>query len=336
MIIKKKLKSQMPSLKRRRLGSSNSVNGDSLARKKTKLSNGHYYPLDLLGESAAGILPGIVGAKVFAASWCSELSCPASELKQKLNGGNSAAGPRSSQATEDSSRLPLVRTSRGRVQVLPSRFSDSVIDNWRKDTKISLQDYSLDEDYAVPSSRKEKSGQKSVKTVRNGVKSRIVEQDLSFEYSRNGTLFLEGDREECRRRNFHFTKYSSSSRSSLTSSHEHYNEWTYESAEEPVYDLREENGGGREDGLYGPEDFYSGDIVWAKSGKSEPFWPAIVIDPMTQAPDLVLRACIADAACVMFFGYSGSEDQRVCTVTSVIALSFYNWTYTAKSYNSLL
>ncbi|KAF2315482.1 hypothetical protein GH714_039911 [Hevea brasiliensis] len=66
----------------------------------------------------------------------------------------------------------------------------------------------------------------------------------------------------------------------------------------------------RKDGLYGPEDFYSGDIVWAKSGKEDPFWPAIVIDPMTQAPELVLRSCIPDAACVMFFGNSGHENQR--------------------------
>ncbi|KAJ9164543.1 hypothetical protein P3X46_024108 [Hevea brasiliensis] len=56
----------------------------------------------------------------------------------------------------------------------------------------------------------------------------------------------------------------------------------------------------RKDGLYGPEDFYSGG----------PFWSAIVIDPMKQAPELVLRSCIPDAACVMFFGNSGHENQR--------------------------
>ncbi|PKI72443.1 hypothetical protein CRG98_007189 [Punica granatum] len=310
MIIKKKLKSQMPSRKRRRLGGGNLVNGDSVTRKKNKLSNGHYYPLNLLGEVASGILPGILREKAFAASWCAELSCSASKPELKPNGRDSAAGPRGTQAAEDSSRPPLVRTSRGRVQVLPSRFNDSVIDNWRKDAKITPQDYSLDEDYVVASSRKEKASQKSARTIRNGTNSRLIDEDLGFEYPRCSTLFLEEDREEYRRRNFDLTKYYSSSRSSLTSSHEHYNEGMYEFAEEPDDDLREENGSEREDGLYGPEDFYSGDIVWAKSGKSEPFWPSIVIDPMTQAPDLVLRACIADAACVMFFGYSGSEDQR--------------------------
>lgn len=74
----------------------------------------------------------------------------------------------------------------------------------------------------------------------------------------------------------------------------------------------EEDARPRKEGVYGPEDFYSGDLVWGKSGRNEPFWPAIVIDPMTQAPELVLRSCIPDAACVMFFGHSGTENERVC------------------------
>ncbi|KAK4796479.1 hypothetical protein SAY86_028805 [Trapa natans] len=304
MIIKKKMKFQMTSLKRRRIDRS-----DSMTRKKTKLSNGHCYPFHLLGELAASILPGIVGADVFVTSCCTQPSYSASEFEQKPSVLNSTPPSITIRANEDSIRPPLVRTSRGRTQVLPSRFNDSVIDNWRKDTNVTLQDYSLDEDYAAPSCRKEKSKQKLVKTVSNGVRSQIVDQDPLLEYSRYDTLPLKGDREEYRRKNLSFTKYCSSSRSSLTSSHEYY-EWTYESVEELGYDLRDKSGGRREDGIYGPEDFYSGDIVWAKSRKSEPFWPAIVIDPMTQAPDLVLRACIHDAACVMFFGYSGSEDLR--------------------------
>ncbi|KAK7266919.1 hypothetical protein RIF29_19580 [Crotalaria pallida] len=66
----------------------------------------------------------------------------------------------------------------------------------------------------------------------------------------------------------------------------------------------------RKDGLFGPEDFYAGDIVWAKARKREPFWPAIVIDPMTQAPELVLRSCVPDATSVMFLGFLGSRNQR--------------------------
>ncbi|CAH8348109.1 unnamed protein product [Eruca vesicaria subsp. sativa] len=47
-----------------------------------------------------------------------------------------------------------------------------------------------------------------------------------------------------------------------------------------------------------------------KSGKVEQFWPAIVIDPMTQAPELVLHSCIPDSACVVFFGHSENENER--------------------------
>ncbi|KAK9121966.1 hypothetical protein Syun_019583 [Stephania yunnanensis] len=63
-------------------------------------------------------------------------------------------------------------------------------------------------------------------------------------------------------------------------------------------------------GFYRPEDFVLGDIVWAKSGKRYPAWPAIVIDPMLQAPDAVLSSCIPGAICVMFFGYSGNGNRR--------------------------
>lgn len=59
------------------------------------------------------------------------------------------------------------------------------------------------------------------------------------------------------------------------------------------------------------DEFVVGDILWARPGKSFPFWPAIVIDPMLQAPDAVLNSCIAGAACVMFFGYSGHGKKRV-------------------------
>ncbi|KAL9228998.1 hypothetical protein vseg_004517 [Gypsophila vaccaria] len=62
--------------------------------------------------------------------------------------------------------------------------------------------------------------------------------------------------------------------------------------------------------VYGPQDFALGDIVWAKSGKRFPAWPAIVIDPMLQAPEAVLSSCIPGSICVMYFGYSKNGKQR--------------------------
>jgi hypothetical protein len=67
----------------------------------------------------------------------------------------------------------------------------------------------------------------------------------------------------------------------------------------------------KKEDLYLPEDFVLGDVVWAKSGKKSPAWPALVIDPLLHAPEVVLNSCVADALCVMFFGYSGGGHNRV-------------------------
>ena len=56
------------------------------------------------------------------------------------------------------------------------------------------------------------------------------------------------------------------------------------------------------------EDFYVGDIVWAKSGKrNDPVWPAKVVDPVREAPELVRKAFVPGRLCVMFFGPSASK-----------------------------
>ncbi|TKY61766.1 Histone-lysine N-methyltransferase ATX3 [Spatholobus suberectus] len=68
--------------------------------------------------------------------------------------------------------------------------------------------------------------------------------------------------------------------------------------------------GKRKNGIYRLEDFSVGDIVWAKCGKSYPAWPAVVIDPISQAPKSVLSRCVPGALCVMFFGYSKNGKQR--------------------------
>ncbi|MCI29659.1 histone-lysine N-methyltransferase ATX3-like, partial [Trifolium medium] len=45
-------------------------------------------------------------------------------------------------------------------------------------------------------------------------------------------------------------------------------------------------------------------------GKRYPAWPAVVIDPMSQAPYSVLNCFVPDALCVMFYGYSKNGTQR--------------------------
>ncbi|KAH7538215.1 hypothetical protein FEM48_Zijuj03G0175300 [Ziziphus jujuba var. spinosa] len=319
MIIKRNLKSQMPSLKRCKLGDSAGEDDDNTSRKKRK-TNG-YYPLNLLGEVAAGIIPaslhGFIGSvaaeKGFSASWCTQDSC-FPEVESKSKGRDSTR--RKINGKVEVSRPPLVRTSRGRVQVLPSRFNDSVIENWRKESKTSLRDYVFDDEVEC---KKDKFSFRTPKTCSVNTKKMRNEERVGYRYRKYSTLCDDEDGEEdgyVGSKNFDVRKYSSS-RSSLTSVHEQLveDEKCPADANEELVDLVGgerilEDSGERKDGSYGPEDFYSSDIVWAKPGKKEPFWPAIVIDPMSQAPELVLRACIADAACVMFFGYSGNENQR--------------------------
>ncbi|GAY64534.1 hypothetical protein CUMW_234320 [Citrus unshiu] len=314
MIIKRNLKSQMPSLKRCKLGDSANEDNENSAKRKKRKTNG-YYPLSLLGvEVAAGILPlsfhGILHSeKGFAASWCTEVSCSPGEEVLKSKGSGSAGLKK---PAVEVSRPPLVRTSRGRVQVLPSRFNDSVIENWRKESK---RDDCYDDEMEC---KKEKFSFKTPKSYNSNVKSKSKDDKFRYYKScKNGTLCEEEEGDEGGfSRSFDARKYSSS-KSSLTSLHEQQFidlDNDEKSPPEDIVEFTSEegllNGERKDDGLYGPEDFYSGDIVWAKSGKNYPYWPAIVIDPMTQAPDVVLRSCIPDAACVMFFGHCGDVNQR--------------------------
>ncbi|KAK1374001.1 Histone-lysine N-methyltransferase ATX3 [Heracleum sosnowskyi] len=56
--------------------------------------------------------------------------------------------------------------------------------------------------------------------------------------------------------------------------------------------------------FYRPENFEVGDVVWAKYSRNAIAWPAVVIDPLNDAPESVLDSCPPNTTCVMFFGYS--------------------------------
>lgn len=328
MIIKRNLKTAMPTLKRcSRVGDSNGEDDESSANRKKRKVNG-YYPLHLLGEVAAGVIPysgyGLQRKLDFGASWCTEDSCFRDEVvesKAKIREGTNNPVP------EAASRPPLVKTTRGRVQVLPSRFNDSVLDNWKKEktscsssSKPSALDSCLEPEFKPV---KEKVSYKTP-AIRGqvGNSSRERSED-KVSYRRLKVPPWLGEYE--RPKNFNnFSRNYYSSRSALTSSrHEQVRE-TGKSrvgeVEEPVMGfngiggLIEEEEGKRKSGLllYGLDDeFGCGDIVWAKSGRNYPAWPAIVLDPTTQAPQQVLSFRVDGAVCVMFFGYAGNGTQRV-------------------------
>ncbi|TMW99319.1 hypothetical protein EJD97_002746 [Solanum chilense] len=320
MIIKKSLKTVMPSLKRCRVSDSGADEDDFSGnnnRKKRK-SSGGYYPLHLLGEVAAGIIPfngyriqtilaagGDGGAAAAAAaSWCTEVSRCAGEAEM-----NSPPKQRSNPVNE-ASRPPLVRTSRGRVQVLPSRFNDSVLDNWKKEkTKTTVKESTLDPEFnpyrekgSLKNAKREIGTKKRVDD-RVNYQCRVFSPDGTVEIGYNGSKRLDG------------RKYSTS-RSTLTSLNERLRDADTLDGEfdEPIdlsgTDAMVMQEGGRRAYRYGHGGFNPGDIVWAISGRHCPAWPAIVLDSETQAPQQVLNYRVAGTVCVMFFGYSGNGTQR--------------------------
>lgn len=318
MIIKRNLKSVMPTLKRCRVADSGGEDDESSGnRKKRKPSNG-YYPLHLIRDFAAGVIPfggygiqrilaqgGVAGAAAAptAASWCNGGSlCPA-EAESKLKGIDSG-----DRIVQEAPRPPLVRTSRGRVQVLPSRFNDSVLDNWKKEkSKTNAKESALDPEF---NPYKEKANLKNSK-LRGDTKHKVNYR------CREVSPYLEDETEELgsqRSKRYGVRKYSSS-RSTLTSLHEQPAEIKEDEDLEEYIDLsgideyvKEEVEKKRR--IYGPNDFVPGDIVWAISGRHCPAWPAVVLDTETQTPQQVLNFRVAGAICVMFFGYSGNGSQR--------------------------
>ncbi|KAH0690148.1 hypothetical protein KY289_017506 [Solanum tuberosum] len=310
----------MPSLKRCRVSDSGADDDDFSGnnnRKKRKSSSG-YYPLHLLGEVAAGIIPfngyriqtilaagGDGGAAAAAAaSWCTEVSRCAGEAEM-----NSVPKQRSNPVNE-ASRPPLVRTSRGRVQVLPSRFNDSVLDNWKKEkSKTTVKESTLDPEFnpyrekgSLKNAKREIGTKKRVDD-RVNYQCRVFSPDGTVEIGYNGSKRLDS------------RKYSTS-RSTLTSLHERLRDAdTLDGEFDEAIDLSGTDAmvkqeGGRRAYRLGHEGFNSGDIVWAISGRHCPAWPAIVLDSETQAPQQVLNYRVAGTVCVMFFGYSGNGTQR--------------------------
>ncbi|KAI4325003.1 hypothetical protein MLD38_030439 [Melastoma candidum] len=311
------------------------LSGKKKKKKKKKFRSGFgkgsngYYPLDLLGPVPAGVIPGVLNGNIkkgLLVSWCTELSC--SLVESDSNGKGLGLAINGTAPNPESSQPPLVRTSRGRVRVLPSKFSDSILDNWKKEIKSGSGGNMLDDavndhdgddgqedidddddDYNEGVLELKKGKLRSQVRKCSKTKPILQRKEFSLQCNRHIRSHKEMENDGSNFRELDYWKYSIS-RSTLTSVPESFDCFDGFTADEEVDSEGEMELERRKDGLFGPEDFYSGDIVWAKSGTDEPFLPAIVIDPMSQAPELVLRACIADAACVMFLGYTESEDMR--------------------------
>lgn len=278
------------------------------SRRKRQRDGGGSFPLEVLGDlSGAGIpyLPDglrhrVLGAAAAAPSWCTEVSFSgASEvvLEERQKGRDGSVKLAVTPA-------PVVRTSRGRSQALPSRFRNSVlIDPWKKEKSKSK---ASDSEFFFEGNLRED------KKKNLNYKSAAISAAVTNSFTLLGA--------ECYRscRNFSTTNCSTS-RSTLTSlddsmveAEDKYLQQTPNMEESVVrYSISavaESNSlrdtVERREDCYCPEDFVLGDIVWAKCGKKNPAWPAMVIDPLQQAPENVLNSCVPGALCVMFFGYS--------------------------------
>ncbi|XP_072999268.1 histone-lysine N-methyltransferase ATX4-like [Typha latifolia] len=303
MIIKRNLRSQMPSLKRCKAENPSfpgdgdeEVSGGEVGRRKRRKEEDGVFPIEVLEDVSGAGIPQISG-----------------ELRQGLEVESCftevSICHREVELMSREKEKPVVRTSRGRAQVLPSRFKDSVLIDAGKKEK--------------PKSKGSEIGYRD-KGDLVGAKDRIYSQKeatFSAQSISHPQLFAE---EECyvACRDLTSGKKCSFSCSTLTSLNESGVEESNPSAatilEEVCGDLntaavecrpRKESVERKED-FFWPEDFVLGDVVWAKSGKKYPAWPAVVIDPLQQAPEVVLNSCIPGATCVMFFGYSGNGNER--------------------------
>ncbi|RDX76501.1 Histone-lysine N-methyltransferase ATX3, partial [Mucuna pruriens] len=271
MIVKRTMKTETPNLKRCKMEEADSDN----AIPKKRRVNG-FYSLGMPGD-----------AEYFSSgsgSWSSEGS---------YWGGGGGGGEVQSNSNSvplnrktAARRPPLLRSSRGRLQTLPSRFNDSVLDTWKKAEENGESSF--------------EDGDKSfVEDGRGGIGVKVEKSD-SVCYS------------------------SSVGRRTVVMAESNTSGLSFEGVDQkPIDEKRKE--------VYKPEDFALGDIVWAKCGKRYPAWPAVVIDPVLEAPNSVLSCCVPGALCVMFFGYSKNGSQRVYKVLSRVLfmvmdlLCFWLW-----------
>lgn len=239
-------------------------------------------------------------------SWCSEGPYWTGEVQSNSK--------RFKNQSLERSRPPGLRSSRGRVQILPSKFNDSVLDSWKNDERIlddtnsNLEDDEFVEDREDSDS--EKFGYGKMRFVKG--KFGFGNSDSYPFYGREGN----GEVDCVGFNNFQYrncNKKYLSLHNSLIESEEFVPRFRYTGLEK----LKRERAAKRKD-VYKPEDFALGDIIWAKCGKRYPWWPAVLIDPILQAPQAVLNCCVPGAICVMFYGYSKNGTQRV-----FISLQFF-------------
>ncbi|KAL6311566.1 hypothetical protein AAG906_025872 [Vitis piasezkii] len=276
MIIKRTMKIEMPQIKRCKLEQPGDDVASLIKPKKRRID----------GNGPADTPGNVEEDSIVAGSLCTEISYCASEVESNSKGKRKGRNPKA-----EGSRPPLLPSSRGRHRALPSRFNDSIIDSWTKeDSKADDMESNLD-DFEVVVYEKEIIGTGRQKTGALRLEKQHKEETFRLpssnlyglcEKAEEGKAGYVGFRES-------ESKKYSCSHSSLSSLHDGLNPLV-EASDYPGFNSKRKD-------FYRPEEFVLGDIVWAKSGKRYPAWPAIVIDPVFEAPEAVLSSCVADAIC---------------------------------------
>ncbi|KAF6173047.1 hypothetical protein GIB67_006423 [Kingdonia uniflora] len=302
MILKRELKSRMPILKRCKGEQTVGEDDESSTRRKKRKVSG-YHAMDLLGEVGEEFRRRFgddLGS--FVKSWYP----PVVEVRVKRVVRLPEVRVEMPEVVVVVRPPPLVKTSRGRVQVLPSRFNDSVLEPWKKEDKVKPNPLELSSFNVVPSCKKEKFCYKTPKVNTRINKKQNNVDKFGYQNPNYLPLIDEDDEENedgylgCR--SYGIRKYSTSL-STISSLKELFAEDEEKPRTANLNDISKDNGEER-------SGFDIGDVVWAKSGKENPGWPAVVIDPMLQAPETVFRTWVSGTICVMFFGYSGNGQER--------------------------
>ncbi|KAJ8573133.1 hypothetical protein K7X08_009644 [Anisodus acutangulus] len=300
MMVKRTVKVKMPKLKRCKAEENDDGDGEGSAiSMKLKSDELYTVPIKELEDYRTSLVD----------SFCREALNYAGEVESSLEKAFEVHNP--------NNKPPLLKSSRGRIQVLPSKFNDSVLPSWRKEQNPKEQELLCsnenDEGGLLPQ-------KKRFKHVESNVDMHFYKNQLI--HLPSITVKFDEDRE------FSYMRSKDCSRSSLTSVGEGGSSIVVESGE---CELKAKRGSvrekvGKKKDFFEPGDFVSGDIVWAKCGKNYPAWPAVVIDPLCQAPEAVLRACVPGTLCVMFYGYSRSGQRDYGWVKAGMVFPFQEYT----------
>ncbi|XP_015577364.2 histone-lysine N-methyltransferase ATX3 [Ricinus communis] len=289
MIVKKTMKVEMPNLKRCKvkkpsISEYEEEDYECLLIPKKRKTNG-------FDSYSIGMYTEIDDYSSGSGSWIGEGSYWAGEVQSN---------------SKRLKRPPVSRSSRGRLQMLPSRFSDSVVDMWKnEECRAGDTDFSLEDD--ADGFVEDKEDFINVKRCRYTEKE-FVKNKFGFgSCNSNSYSFYEeegnGGIGDVGFNNFQYKNYNVNN----LRSHDYVPGFRYSGAQK----LRSEGAGNKKKkDVYKPEDFALGDLVWAKCGKRYPWWPGIVIDPILEAPEAVLSCCLPGALCVMFYGYSKNGTRR--------------------------